>query len=298
MKEEKGLATANELITIKQLPVIEEQLRGIKNVIESKVAGVLALDCTEGTVSAIRTLRADLTKDFKELEDKRKQVKEKILAPYEAFSTIYKECVTDIYLPADKKLKERIDEVDNAIKAEKRRKAEEYFNEYLGSKGIDFVTFADANIKVNKNSSDKSLQSQAKAFIDRISDDLQLIYTQEHSEEILVEYKRRCKLNVSLAIMTVNERYLAIELERERKAQAEIAKRAQEEAAKKVEAAAPAALVPPKVVEAASSTNDGKRKFSVKFPYSGMSGSTKNELAAFKKEFLELAKKYNITLIR
>ena len=291
MEGEKSLISANELIVVKQLPVIEEQLRGIKTMIESKVAGVLALDCTEGTVSAIRTLRADLTKDFKELEDKRKQVKEKILAPYEAFNAIYKECVTDIYLPADKKLKERIDEVDNVIKAVKRRKGEEYFNEYLASKGIDFVTFADANIKVNNTSSDKSLQAQVKTFIDRINDDLQLIYTQEHSEEILVEYKRT--LNSSAAIMSVAERHKAIEAERERKAEAGAARKLQEEAAEKVMAAAPALLTAPKV-----DTKPCKPKFIVKFPYTTMAGYTKNDLIAFKNEFLELADKYNITLAR
>ena len=291
MKEEKNLIAMDELIVIKQLPVIEEQLRGIKAMIEEKVAGVLALGCTESTVSAIRTLRADLTKDFKALEEKRKLVKAKILEPYEAFDAIYKECVTNVYGPADAELKNRIDEVDNAIKAEKRKKAEEYFTEYLISKGIDFVTFADANIKINKNSSEKSLCAQAKAFIDRINDDLQLIYTQEHCDEILVEYKK--SLNASAAIMTVTERHKAIEAERERKAQGEVAKREQEEAAARVDAVSPAPLTAPKI-----DNKPSKPKYIVKFPYTAMSAYSKNDLAAFKTEFLKLADKYNITLVK
>lgn len=291
MKEEKNLIAMDELIVIKQLPVIEEQLRGIKAMIEEKVAGVLALGCTESTVSAIRTLRADLTKDFKALEEKRKLVKAKILEPYEAFDAIYKECVTNVYGPADAELKNRIDEVDNAIKAEKRKKAEEYFTEYLISKGIDFVTFADANIKINKNSSEKSLCAQAKAFIDRINDDLQLIYTQEYCDEILVEYKK--SLNASAAIMTVTERHKAIEAERERKAQCEVAKREQEEAAARVDAVSPAPLTAPKI-----DNKPSKPKYIVKFPYTAMSAYSKNDLAAFKTEFLKLADKYNITLVK
>lgn len=267
----------DELIVIKQLPVIEEQLHGIKAVIEDKVSRVLALDCTEDTVSAIRMLRADLTKDFNALEEKRRLVKSRILEPYEAFDAIYKECVTNVYTPADMELKKRIDEVDNAVKAEKRKRVEEYFNEYRTVKGIDFVTFADADIKVNKNSSDKSLRAQSKAFIDRICSDLQLIYDREHSEEILVEYKRT--LNASAAIMSVSERHNAIAAERERKARAE--------AAKQAEAAACVPLPAPK-----------PDKYMVKFPYKAMAGYTKNDLAAFKNALLELADKYNITLVR
>lgn len=289
MEEDRSLVSMDELIVVKQLPVIEEQLRGIKEMIESKVAGVLSLDCTESTVSAIRTLRADLTKDFKALEEKRKFVKAKILEPYEAFDAIYKECVTDVYAPADEELKKRIDEVDNAIKAEKRRKAEEYFNEYLSGKGIDFVKFEDANIKVNKSSSDKSLQAQSKAFIDRINDDLQLIYTQNHSEEILVEYKRT--LNASAAIMSVSERHKAIEAERERKAQAEAARAAREEAARKVDAAAAQPGLAPPVRQPKG------RLLRAKFPFTAMTGHSRDDLVAVKNALTEAAKKYNVQLI-
>lgn len=206
----------NELITIKQLPIIEEQLHGIKSIIEDKVQSVLALGCTDSTVSAIRTLRADLKKNFTELENRRKLVKSKILEPYAAFEAVYKECVTNVFLPADAELKRRIDEVDTAIKEEKRQKLETYFNEYAASKCIDFLTLDRSGIKINKSASDKSLREQAQAFIDKVSDDLELIRTQEHSTEILVEYKKT--LNVSVAIIAVTERYKAISAENERKA--------------------------------------------------------------------------------
>lgn len=205
----------NELIVVKQLPVIEEQLKNIKANIEEKVAGVLALECTEGTVKAIKVLRADLTKDFKELEERRKIVKTKILEPYNAFETVYKECVTEIFNSADSELKKRIDEVENNLKAEKRKEIEDYFNEYAESVHIDFVSFDDAHINVTMSASKKSLKEQSKAFLDRINDDLKLIETQEHKEEILVEYKKT--LNVSNSITSVVERHKAIELEREKR---------------------------------------------------------------------------------
>ena len=82
---------------------------------------------------------------------------------------------------------------------------------YLNSKNIDFVTFESANINVTLTASMKSLKEQAKNFIDKIVDDLNLIDTQEHKAEILVEYKQ--SLNVSQAITTVTNRFKAIEEE-------------------------------------------------------------------------------------
>lgn len=230
-----AIAEINDLIVVKQLPVIEEQLKTIKVNIEEKVSGVLALECTEGTVKAIKVLRADLTKDFKELEERRKLVKSKILAPYEAFETIYKECVTDIFKSADTELKKRIDDVENKLKYEKRKEIEDYFNEYAKSKNIDFIGFFDTNINVTMSASKKSLMEQAKAFIDKICDDLKLIDTQEHKEEILVEYK--ATLNVSNAITSVCERHKAIEKEKAKQEIAEQINREQTEVIEKVNAA-------------------------------------------------------------
>lgn len=241
----------NSLIVVKQLPVIEEQLKTIRADIEHKVSGVLALECTEGTVKAIKVLRADLNKDFKDLEERRKFVKSKILEPYENFEAVYKECVTEIFKGADTELKKRIDEVENNLKFEKRKEIEDYFNEYAASKGVDFVGFFDAHINVTMSASKKSLQEQVKAFIDRICDDLTLIDTQEHKEEILVEYKKT--LNASASITTVVARHKAIDDEKAKAEQAEQFKQEQQKTVEKVNAVAKAENAPlsaPKTAEA------------------------------------------------
>jgi Zn-dependent peptidase ImmA (M78 family) len=56
----------------------------------------------------------------------------------------------------------------------------------------------------------KSLKESAKNFIDKIDSDLKLIDTQEHKEEIIIEYKK--ELNVSKAITEVNNRYKQLEI--------------------------------------------------------------------------------------
>jgi len=201
-----------ELIVVKQLPIIEQQLKVISDDIQAKVDEVLSLAVTEDTVKAVKKQRTELTKMFKDLENRRKSVKAAVMKPYEEFEAVYKTYVTDIFKPADAKLKGKIDEVEDGIKREKFDEVETHFNEYCQSKGIDFLTFANTGIKVGLSDSMKSLKDQSVEFVDKVVDDLALIETQEHKPEILVEYKKT--LNVSQAITTVKARMEAIEAER------------------------------------------------------------------------------------
>lgn len=200
-----------DLIEVKQLPIIEQQLRNVSVEIQEKVEKATNLVCTEETVKTIKEVRADLNKDFKEFETQRKIVKETVLKPYNDFESIYKECITDKFRNADTVLKNRIETVENELKAKKEQEVKNYFEEYKNANNVDFVDYKNANINVIKTVSMKSLKEQAKVFIDKIVDDLNLIETQEHKAEILVEYKRT--LNVSNAITTVMNRIKAIEEE-------------------------------------------------------------------------------------
>lgn len=209
----------NELIVVEQLPVITQQLAMIKEKVVARVNDATSLVCNEETLKIVKVARADLNKEFKQFEDKRKEVKSAVMKPYEDFETVYKDCISDTYKSADSELKAKISSVENGIKAEKEQEVKEYFDEYLASKEIDFVNYENAGINVTLSASKKSLKEQAKAYIDRICDDLNLIETQEHKAEILVEYKRT--LNVSQAITTVSARIKAIEDEKKRQEEAE-----------------------------------------------------------------------------
>lgn len=202
------------LIVIKQLPQIEEHLKELSTEIDKKVENAKGLICTEENIKAIKQVRADLNKEFKEVEKQRKQVKEQVLAPYMQFESVYKEYISDKYKSADIDLKQKVDTVENELKAKKEQEIKDYFEEYKTVNNIDFITYEQAKINVTLTASMKSLKEQAKAFIDKIVDDLKLIETQQHKAEILVEYKN--SLNVSNAITTVMNRFEAIEEEKER----------------------------------------------------------------------------------
>jgi len=203
-----------ELIVVKQLPQIEEHLKELSLDVDKKVENAKNLVCTEENVTTIKQIRASLNKEFKEVEQQRKIVKEQILAPYMQFEEIYKTYISDKYKSADNDLKVKIDSIENELKAKKEQEVKDYFEEYKTANNIDFITYEQTKINTTLSSSMKSLKEQAKQFIDKIVDDLKLIETQEHKTEILVEYKQT--LNVSQAITSVTNRFKAIEEEKKK----------------------------------------------------------------------------------
>ncbi|CDE54986.1 putative uncharacterized protein [Clostridium sp. CAG:269] len=220
-----------DLIVVKQLPQIEEHLKELSLEVEQKVENAKSLVCTEENVTTIKQIRASLNKEFKEVENQRKIVKEQILAPYMQFEEIYKMYILDKYKSADNDLKEKIDSTENELKNIKEQEIKDYFEEYKKANNIDFVIYSQARINVTLSASRKSLKEQAKQFIDKIVDDLKLIDTQEHKTEILVEYKQ--SLNVSQAITSVTNRFKAIEEEKKR--QEELKRKQLEEAQRRAD---------------------------------------------------------------
>ena len=220
-----------DLIIVKQLPQIEEHLKELSTEIDKKVESAKSLVCTEESVKAIKQVRADLNKEFKELETQRKNVKEQILAPYMQFEEVYKTYISEKYKSADVDLKTKIDNTENELKTQKEQEIKDYFEEYKTANDIDFVTFEQANINVTLIASKKSLKEQAKKFIDEIVDDLKLIETQDCKEEILVEYKQT--LNISRAIQDVANRHKL--LEEEKRKQEELKSKQLEEAQRQAE---------------------------------------------------------------
>lgn len=203
-----------ELIVVKQLPQIEEHLKELSLDVDKKVENAKNLVCTEENVTTIKQIRASLNKEFKEVEQQRKIVKEQILAPYMQFEEIYKTYISDKYKSADNDLKVKIDSIENELKAKKEQEVKDYFEEYKTANNIDFITYEQTKINTTLSASMKSLKEQAKQFIDKIVDDLKLIETQDHKTEILVEYKQT--LNVSQAITSMTNRFKAIEEEKKK----------------------------------------------------------------------------------
>ncbi len=238
----------NELIKVVQLPVIEEQLRSMKETVDKRVGEALSLVCTEETVQTVKGVRAELNKEFQTLEEQRKEVKKAVLGPYEQFEAVYKECVSDAYKRADAELKGKVDDTEREIKRRCEDGLREYFAELCAAERVDFVRYEQAGIVVDmasaKQKTPKKLREKLADFVAGIARSVELISGMDDAEEIMVEFKRT--LDAPVAISTVQERHRRIEAEKEAQALREEQRALEAEAVAKVETVAPPAAEPPR----------------------------------------------------
>ena len=180
----------NDLIIVEQLPIIKAKLENLSIEIKEKVDRANSLIVNDDTVKEVKQVRADLNKEFNELESQRKAVKQAIMSKYDEFEEIYKENVSNLYKEADATLKEKIDNVENQLKQEKQEEIELFAKEHFEFNNIDdIVSFEDIGLNITLSTSIKSLKEQVLKFVDRIVNDLKLIELEEYKDEILVEYK-------------------------------------------------------------------------------------------------------------
>ena len=229
----------NEIIKVTQLPIIEERLHALKSEIEARVSTALAMECTDTTLKEVKQMRTTLRKELDEFEQRRKDVKAKIEAPYKAFEEIYKECVSNTYKNADAELKCKIDSVEAARKAEKLKKVKVYAEELKQATGLFWLDTDRIIPPVTLSVSVKSLIDKVSQAIESIKNDVDCI----DDAEILAEYQKT--LNLAQAQKTVKERREAIE---RAKQQAEQTQK-QDEVQKQVESKIDEVLTPPTVQE-------------------------------------------------
>ena len=214
----------NEIIVLEQLPIITARLDFVSKKIKEKVQASLNLVCNEETVKDVKKVRADLNKEFQELEAQRKQIKNAIMEKYNDFETLYKEKVSYLYNLADEKLKAKILSVEDELKKEKEEEIREFFEEHCKDKNVN-VQFERMGLNITLSASMKSLKEQALSFIERVATDLKMIEMEEYKEEILLEYNST--LDFAKSKMIVIERHKQIEeLQRQKE---ELAKKEDEE---------------------------------------------------------------------
>lgn len=223
----------NEIVKIEQLPKVYEQLDILGAYVDEQLIGIDTLECTEENKKKVKELRTKISNFLNSLEDKRKDIKKKINEPYDLFNNKYEQTTKIKLQDAYKTLTDKINKIEDAEKLKKKQEVERYFNEYSISKDIDFVKFEQLNLNITLSASETKLKEQVKVFVDKVVDDLNLIVTQEHKQEIMLEYKKT--LNVSASISNVTNRYKELEeLKKKEEEKAKVEKQVQE-SVKKVE---------------------------------------------------------------
>lgn len=182
--EEKEL---DSLIVVEQLPKIKQKLQIISDEVDKEIDYALSLEVNEETVKEAKNVRAKLNKIKSTMEDKRKQVKNAVLNPYNEFETIYNDLVKNKLASADKTLKEKIDVAENNLKAVKEYELREFVKEHCKANNVEII-FEKIGLNITLSASMKSLKEQAKTFIEKVANDLKLIEMEEYSNEILFEY--------------------------------------------------------------------------------------------------------------
>ena len=99
LKEVEEMET-NQLITVKQLPVLEEKFREKGAEIEEKVKTCQSMVVTEDNYKEIKKIRADLNKESKQYAEQFKEVKSKVLTPWQIVEEAYTENIKLKYAEA------------------------------------------------------------------------------------------------------------------------------------------------------------------------------------------------------
>lgn len=235
------------LIEVQQLPIIAERLQMVKAQVEAMTAEAASLVCTAETVQTVKNRRAELRKQFDELEAQRKAAKAAVMAPYNDFEQVYKDCITVPFRTADAALKSTIDGFELELKDRCRAELQDYFDELCAVHGVDFLDMPTAmsigKIKISmadaQAKTPRKLQDALSEVVARVATGMDQISRMDDAAEIMDEYKR-C-LDVGHAVDVVRGRQRSIQAEREAAEARRAAQKAHDDAKAKVDAA----LAPP-----------------------------------------------------
>lgn len=197
-----------QVIVVEQTPIIQYTLiNQISNSVKEKIESLSldTLEASEDTLTSMKNTRADLSKDFKVLEEQRKMVKEIVLKDYNKFEDDYKRLIASPFKEADDKLKSLVLTVEDKILSNKIDGLKTYFNE---NNVFEFISFEHMNLHVIKSKSDKAIKEEIDAYLTSVNDSLNTIDTLSNKERVLAKFEIYRDLN--RAISEVN-----IEMQRE-----------------------------------------------------------------------------------
>lgn len=208
----------SQAVVVTQKPIIAYTL--LKQISDNVIAKIEALnidnlEANEDNLALIKRTRADLTKDFAELENQRKTVKDIVLNDYNIFEDNYKKLIASPFKDADAKLKSLSSVVDDKILSLKIDGIVEYFNEI---NSFDFVKFEDMNLKIIKSKSDKIIKSEIDEYLADVKMSISTIDTMPNKERILAKFQMHKDL--SRAISDTN-----LEVQREEQIKSQNAER-------------------------------------------------------------------------
>lgn len=224
-----------QVISLKQLPIIEERLRDVKAKIEQRTSAVMALAVTEETRTDVKKIRTEVRKELEGYEAQRMAVKKAIMTPYEQFEAVYKECVSNPYKAADEALGKKIADVEAGIKQQKEDDVRAFFTELTSGFGLDWLKFEQMNLKVTLTCTPKAMKAAITQSVTKIVRDCAALEENPDRDEIMVEYQK--SLDLGSACQIVQQRHKQLEAQRRAAEERRARQQAQQEAEAKAKAA-------------------------------------------------------------
>lgn len=193
------------IISINDLSQTEINLKRISGELKAKLDIALKMACTEETKQAVKKYRAELKKEFEELETERKAKTKEYEKPLNEFLAVYNELLLQPYRVADQALKNKIDEVETAQKDAKREAVESYARELIQSYALDWLDTSRIMPKVTLSASEKSLKKEVKEEADRIKSEVDCINTISDNAELMAQYMECLDLAAAQTIIAMRK---------------------------------------------------------------------------------------------
>ena len=206
----------NEIVKVETMPTIFYQLEKIGNYIDEELGKVKDLKATDKNKQEVKKIRTGINNTLAKFEDKRKEIKNQILEPYNIFNEKYEQEIKIKLENASMELTGKINEIEEIQKKEKEDKIRLFANEHIKSENLEgIISFENIPIRVNISTTEASLKSEALKFIEKVRDEINLINLEEDfKDEILYEYKNN-NFNYIQAKTNVTNRHKKIEVTRE-----------------------------------------------------------------------------------
>lgn len=187
--EEKTI-DINEIVKIEQMPIVFEQLEKIGKYIDKNLKGIDKLECTEENKQEVKNRRTAINNTLKLLEDKRKEIKNKLLEPYDIFEQKYNNECKEKLQDASNKLKDKIDTIEIQQKKDKENELREFFEQHKETYHLNFLNFEDIGLNITLSASMTSLKEQIKDFCEKLDKDIKLIEIDDNKDKMMLEYLR------------------------------------------------------------------------------------------------------------
>lgn len=217
---------ALQVVVNQKLGVITSNFEDIKKAATDKAAEYKGIVVTKDTTKDAKSDIAELRRYQKDINERKKEVKESYMQPYDEFEKQCKEVVGILEVPIDL-MDKQVKEFEQKLRDERKTSIKDYFDNKIGD--IDFISFEDVFVVTwisNMSTTMKSIKAEIDGRINTVKQDLDAIKTfgSEVEEKALSAYKESKKLADAVKIINDYEKQKAAIL-----AQEEARRKAEEE---------------------------------------------------------------------